>query len=104
MLDNSTVGITYSVGAKKKEGRRWKHLAESFHGDVLYRSVSAPSWLSSNRVWEIRPRGCDIHRPRAGIRVKSGREAKGRFMLISEPKRSSYSRPELMKKMAKKCF
>ena len=27
-----------------------------------YRSVLAPSWLSSNRPWKTAPAGCDVHR------------------------------------------
>ena len=46
MLDISTVGIV----SVPKKCRRWEHLAESF--PKTYRSVLAPSWLSSNRAWE----------------------------------------------------
>ena len=42
-----------SVGVKTR--RRLKHLAEGF--PKTYRSVLAPSWLSSNRAWKNRPRG-----------------------------------------------
>ena len=34
-----------------------KHLAESF--PKMYRSASAPSWLSSNRAWKTAPGVCD---------------------------------------------
>ena len=39
-----------------------------------YRSVLAPSWLSSNRGWKTAPEGCGIHRR---IRVAAYIEARG---------------------------
>ena len=46
------------VGAYKSWGT--KHLVKRF--PKTYRSVLAPSWLSSNRAWKSAPGGCDIHR------------------------------------------
>ena len=45
------------------QGRRWKHLGESF--PKTYRSVLAlaPSWLTSNRALKSALRGCGIHTP-----------------------------------------
>ena len=40
--------------------RRWKHLADSC--PKTYRSMLAPSWLSSNRAWKTAPGVCDIYR------------------------------------------
>ena len=61
MVDISTVRI-HSVGAKK--GQRWKHLADNF--PKTYRSVLAPSWLSSNRAWKP-PQGGVIYTVVHGI-------------------------------------
>ena len=59
MLDISTVSWN-SVGAQN--GRRWKHLAESFPNTC--RSVLTPSWLSSDRAWKAALEECDTHRRR----------------------------------------
>ena len=42
-----------------QKGQRWKHLAESF--PKTHRSVLAPSWLSSSRVWKKPPQGGVIY-------------------------------------------
>ena len=46
-----------SIGAQKV--RPGKHVAESFR--KTYRSVLAPSWLSSSRAGKTAPGGCDAH-------------------------------------------
>ena len=56
MVDTSTVGIVLIVSVPKRSAM--EHLAESF--PKTYRSVLAPSWLSSNRAWKTAPGGVDI--------------------------------------------
>ena len=60
--------VGYLQQCRCQKGRRCDQLAESF--PETYRSVLAPSRLSSNRAWKTTPGCCDIHdiyRPYNGL-------------------------------------